>query len=254
MTFIEVLILSIVEGITEFLPISSTGHMILASYALGIDKTDGLILFEIVTQLGATLAIVALYSKRLLSDRKTLGMVGLAFIPTGVLGLVLYPYIIPLFTNPMITIVSLIIGGVLLIIFDQWKMRTEIFKSKKLTIPRAIIIGTLQCFAFIPGTSRSAATILAGMGVGLGRREAAEFSFLLAIPTMLAASIYACFKFEGDFSPGLMWDIALGSVISFIVAYFSVKIFMHFIERCGLTFFGIYRILFAGLFYLIFIH
>lgn len=254
MDILDVIILSIVEGITEFLPISSTGHMILTAYALGIEKTKGLVLFEIVTQLGATLAIVALFSKRLLTDKKTLWCVLVAFIPTGILGLLLYSRVTPLFGMPMVSIISLIVGGFLLIGFDQWKARVSTGRESPLSWKKAVIIGTLQCLAFIPGTSRSAATILAGMGTGMSRRESAEFSFLLAIPTMLAASIWAIYRFEGEFSQGLIGDIALGSVISFVVSYYSVKIFMSFIERFGLTFFGIYRIVFAGIYYFIFIH
>lgn len=254
MQLFDVIILSIVEGITEFLPISSTGHMILTSYALGLEKTKALVLFEIVTQLGATLAIVALFSKRLVTERNTLLCAMAGFIPTGILGLLLYPYVISLFSMPMVTIVSLIIGGVLLIGFDQWKARRPPSKDRPLTWKRAVIIGFLQCLAFIPGTSRSAATILAGMGTGLSRREAAEFSFILAIPTMVAASGWAMYKFEGNYTQGLMGDILLGSVISFFVAYFSVKVFMLFIDRFGLTFFGAYRILFAFIYYFIFIH
>ena len=253
MSFIEVLILGIVEGITEFLPISSTGHMILTSYALGLEKTDELVLFEIVTQLGATLAIVALFSKKLLTDRTTLFCVGVGFIPTGVIGLLSYSYITPLFAIPLISIFSLVIGGVLLIIFDLWKNSHKNVVEKKLNWKRALIIGTLQCLAFIPGTSRSMATILAGMATGMSRRQAAEFSFLLAIPTMIAASGWSLVKYEGDFNLGLIWDLFLGSVIAFIVAYYAVKVFMKFIDSFGLTFFGVYRILFAGIFYFIFL-
>lgn len=253
MSFWEVLILSIVEGITEFLPISSTGHMILASYAMGLEKTDGLVLFEIVTQLGATLAIVALFSKRLMTDRTTLFCVAVAFIPTGLFGLLLYPYIIPLFSAPIITLISLIVGGFLLIGFDLWKIKKG-EGNRQLNWKRALLVGSVQCLAFIPGTSRSMATILAGMASGMSRREAAEFSFLLAIPTMLAASVWAIVKFEGNIQDdGLLFNIVIGSIISFFVSYGAVKVFMHFIDRMGLTFFGIYRIFFAVIYYLIFI-
>lgn len=257
MSIIEVIILGIVEGFTEFLPISSTGHMILTSFALGIEKTDSLILFEIVTQLGATMAIVALFSRRLIQESETLKCVMIAFIPTGIIGLIAYKYIVAMFAIPMVSIVSLIVGGVLLIAFDLWKRKTE--KSApdtclKMTWKKALIIGTLQTLAFIPGTSRSAATILAGMSVGLSRRDAAEFSFLLAIPTMFAASVWSIIQFEGEYSYDLFGAILLGSIISFVVAYWSVKLFMHFIDNFGLSFFGVYRILFACIFYYVFIY
>lgn len=251
MSFWQLVILSIIEGITEFLPISSTGHMILASHAMGLEKTPELILFEIVTQFGATLAIVALFAKKLLTDGRSLFLVGIAFIPTGIIGLTLYQPITSLFTIPTVSVISLVIGGILLIYFDQKRAKCE--KSIALTIPRAFAIGFLQCLAFIPGTSRSAATILAGMMLGLSRRDAAEFSFLLAIPTMAAASGYALLKFEGELNTQILTELILGSLIAFWVAYFSVKIFMHYIERFGLTFFGIYRIVFALIYYMVFL-
>ncbi|MEI7749641.1 MAG: undecaprenyl-diphosphate phosphatase [Candidatus Moraniibacteriota bacterium] len=253
MTFIHAIILGIVEGLTEFLPVSSTGHLILASDVLGITQTSFVKSFEIVIQLGAILAVVVLYFRRLLTDWETLKRLVVAFLPTAFVGLVLYRFIKSLFESPLTIVATLFLGGVIIILFERWlknrKPADEALTGATLTYKQAFLIGVAQSVAVIPGVSRSGATIIGGLSLGLSRTAITEFSFLLAVPTMMAASGYDLLKSAGTFSSADLPVLGIGFVISFIVALIAVKSFLSFVKTHSFTGFGIYRIIAAVVFY-----
>ena len=254
MTILDSIILGIVEGITEFLPVSSTGHLILASNLLSIPPSNFLTSFEIAIQLGAIGAVVFLYWRSFF-DLKLLKKIIVAFLPTVAVGFLLYPFIKSyLLGNSMIVVASLALGGVILIVFELWHKENEsaVSDSKEMSYGQALAIGLFQSIAVIPGVSRSAATILGGLLMGLKRVAIVEFSFLLAVPTMAAATGYDLFKNAGGFvSPDLV-SLAIGFVVSFLVAMLSIKFLLGYIRNHSFIAFGIYRILVAIIF-LIFI-
>lgn len=252
MNIIDVIILGIIEGITEFLPVSSTGHMILASAAMGMEETEFLKTFEIVIQLGAILAIVLLYAPRFLRDFKIYIKLIIAFIPTGVIGLLAYSTIKEYLFSPTVVAISLIVGGIVLIVLDKMIERRKSCYEDVHDIPNknAVAIGLFQCLAMIPGTSRSAATIIGGLLNGFDKKQAAEFSFLLAVPTMIAASGYDLLKSYETINQSNLVSLGIGFVIAFISAWFAVKLFVKAIEKYGFRYFGYYRILIGVLFLL----
>ncbi|OGX27829.1 MAG: undecaprenyl-diphosphatase UppP [Omnitrophica WOR_2 bacterium RIFCSPHIGHO2_01_FULL_48_9] len=238
------IILGIVEGATEFLPVSSTGHLILTSKLLGMKATDFLKSFEIIIQLGAILSVVVLYWKSLLFNKEILKRVLLAFVPTGVLGLIFYRLIKKFLGNDQIVIWSLLLGGVFLIVFELLHKEKDDAADELGQLPygKVLLIGLFQSIAMIPGVSRSAATIVGGLILGLKRRTIVEFSFLLAIPTMLAATGMDLVKNAHVFSVDQIGFLAAGFITSFIVAMASVKFLIHFIQRNNFIPFGVYRI------------
>ncbi|RUM29554.1 MAG: undecaprenyl-diphosphatase [Aquifex sp.] len=246
----KAILLGIIEGLTEFLPVSSTGHLILAAHILNIPHTDFVKSFEISIQLGSILAIVFLYFERLIKDFETWKRIVVAFIPTGIIGFALYKIIKGfLIGNDFVVVVSLILGGIVLIFADRYCERLcSIRDIKELSLKRAFIIGVFQSIAVIPGVSRSGSTIVGGMLMGLSREKAAEFSFLLAVPTMIAATGYDLVKTGGQFT-GSDWSIlGMGFVSSFITALIVVKLFLSYVKKHGLWIFGVYRII-VGLVY-----
>lgn len=247
------MILAVVEGITEFLPISSTGHLVLTSEVLGISQSEFVKSFEIVIQLGAIMAVVWLYFKRLVTDKETLIKTLVAFLPTGILGLVAYPYIKEhLLGNSLVTVVALVIGGLVMIGIEKFKT----FDGKKnisdLSLMKCVGIGLVQSVSMIPGVSRAMATILGGMGMGLSRPQATEFSFFLAIPTMAAATGLDLIKSGSNFSGNEWGTLIVGFAIAFVTAVGAVKWLLHYLAKHDFTNFGIYRvgigIIFAVLF------
>lgn len=254
MDFVQVISLSIVEGITEFLPISSTGHLILASKLLSIPQTEFVKTFEIVIQLGAILSIVFLYGKRLLTDSDTLKRVVWVSIPTGGLGFLLYKMIKEfLIGNLLVTIFALIIGGVAIIFIEKFfKTREKQLTIANLTIRQSLILGVIQTLSVIPGVSRSATTIFGGMSLGLSRKEATELSFLVALPIMFAATGLDLFKSSGGFSGNEWMMLIAGMIISFIVAVASIRWLLNYVKDHNFIVFGIYRII-IGIFFLIFV-
>jgi undecaprenyl-diphosphatase len=251
MTILHTIILSIIEGITEFLPISSTGHMILASTLLKIQETDFVKSFEIIIQLGAILAVLVLYWKKLLLNKKTLTNVIIAFLPTAFVGLVLYKFIKNmLLGNPWIVVWSLGIGGVLLILLELFHKETTTVEQTDMTPSQAFIIGCAQSLSIIPGVSRAAATIAGAMLTGMKRAEAVEFSFLLAIPTMAAATGLDFVKSATHFTGSQYEILGLGFIVAFLTALVVVKWFIGFIKKYTFIPFGIYRILIAFAFVL----
>lgn len=248
MTILQTFILSVIEGITEFLPISSTGHMILASTLLKIQETDFVKSFEIIIQLGAILAVLVLYWRKLLLNKKTLTNVVIAFVPTAIVGLVLYKFIKDvLLGNPWIVVWSLGIGGVLLILLEVFHKDKTIQKGtiEDVTPAKAFIIGCAQSISVIPGVSRAAATIAGAMLVGLRRADAVEFSFLLAIPTMAAATGLDFVKSAKHFTGSQYELLGIGFVVAFLTALIVVRWFIGFVKKYTFIPFGIYRIAIA---------
>ena len=239
MSIIHAIILAVIEGITEFLPISSTGHLILASKLLAIQTTEFTKSFEIFIQLGAIMAVTTLYWHTLVTNRKLWLPLISAFIPTAFVGFTFYPFIKGyLLDNSLITTVSLFIGGIVLIGFERWHKET----SELLTWQRACVIGLCQSVSIIPGVSRAAATIIGGLMTGLSRKEAVEFSFLLALPTMMAATGYDLMKSAGSFQQDQYMLLAIGFIGSWITAYLTVKAFLRYIQTNTFISFGVYRV------------
>jgi undecaprenyl-diphosphatase len=254
MTFIQAIILGIVEGVTEFLPISSTGHMILAGRLLGMEPSDFLKSFEIIIQLGAILAVVFLYWKRLITDWKTWKRIIIAFIPTGILGLAFYKIIKTyLLGSSWVVVWSLFLGGIALIGFELWHGKRdksgETGDMDAISYKKSAAIGLAQSVSMVPGISRSAATIVGGLFLGVKRETIVEFSFLLAIPTMAAATGLDLLKSAGEFSASQIPYLLTGFIVSFFVAMASIKFLLSYIKNHTFIMFGVYRILVAVLFW-----
>jgi len=257
MTILHSIILSIVEGVTEFLPISSTGHLILASKILDIAQSDFVKSFEIIIQLGAILSVVVLYYKKIF-QLETIKKLIVAFIPTAVIGLALYKVVKTyLLGNIAVVIWSLLIGGILLIILELWykkKVRDIVdieSESKLPSYKQSFLIGLAQSVAVVPGVSRSASTIAGGLLLGMSRKSIVEFSFLLAVPTMAAASGLDIVKNYKLFTTENLLSLIIGFVGSFIVAIFSIKFLLGFIKKYDFIPFGVYRIVIALIFLLL---
>lgn len=249
MTILHAIILGIIEGLTEFLPISSTGHMILTSSILGIPETEFVKTFEIAIQIGAILAVLSLYFKKLIMSPPLWGKLIVAFIPTGIVGFLAYKTIKMYLFNPLTVSISLIVGGVILILLDKWTERKSSYASiEKISYLDALKIGAIQCLSMIPGTSRAAATIFGGVFAGFDRKQAAEFSFLLAIPTMAAATGYDLLKSGVHFSSDEWNLLGVGFVTALISAIFAVRWFIAFLTKHGFKLFGYYRIVIGILF------
>ena len=245
MDLIQTLILSVVEGVTEFLPISSTGHLILVSDILRISQTNFVKDFEIIIQLGAILAIVVLYFKRFIENSLVWKKVLTAFLPTAVIGFLLFKLIKSfLLGNLYITLVALLLGGIALIVLEVIHKEQDyhVDSIEKISYKNAFLIGVFQALAVIPGVSRSAATIVSALFLGTKRKAAAEFSFLLAVPTMLAASSLDLVKSNFSYSSNEWLMLVMGFLGSFVVALVVVKWFTGFIKTHTFIPFGIYRI------------
>lgn len=254
MSIIQALLLSVVEGLTEFLPVSSTGHLVLSATLLHIQETDFVKSFEIFIQLGAIVAVIILYWKRFLTDKSGWSSIASAFIPTAVVGLVLYKFIKNfLLGNPEITVISLFIGGIVMILLEFYFKRKKDTASEinSLNPFKAFFIGMAQSISVIPGVSRSAATILGAMYTGLNRVAAVEFSFLLAVPTLIAATGLDLVKSRFAFSPDEYLLLAVGFTGSFVTAIIAIKLFLNFVKNNTLIPFGIYRIIVAILYWFI---
>ena len=250
MSLLEAIILAIIEGITEFLPVSSTGHMILAQSLLKMNNDEFSKTFEIVIQLGAILAVLALYIKRFFVSINIYLKLFVAFLPTGIIGLLAYKIIKEYLFNPFTVSVSLIIGGVVLIFLDKWseQKKSEFKDVDDISFAGALKIGLIQCLSMIPGVSRAAATIFGGIFAGFNRKQSAEFSFLLAIPTMFAASAKDLWESKDFITSENIKLLLIGSGVAFVVAIFAVKGFVAFLTRYGFKHFGYYRIVLGILF------
>lgn len=255
MNFLQALLLGVVEGFTEYLPISSTAHLIIASKILALTQTEFLKSFEIMIQTGAILAVVMLYWRRLLSFALWKQLI-VAFIPTGVIGYFLHQFIKDeLIGNLVVTLSALGLGGLGLIIFELWYARRARrlepgASSAEITYRQCLLIGACQALAVIPGVSRAAATTGGGLLIGLGRAQIVEFSFLLAVPTMLAATTLDLVKNPFVLAGDNLNLLLIGFLTSFLVAIFSIKFLLHYIRQHTFTAFGVYRLALAVVIFL----
>jgi undecaprenyl-diphosphatase len=270
MSIIEAIIIAIVEGLTEFLPVSSTGHMIIAQSLLGIESNDFVKAFTVIIQFGAILSVIVLYWNRFFrfrNDKSRLEFNSLfeyilykfdfywkllaGFIPAAVLGFIFSDKIDELLESVTVVSIMLVLGGILMLFVDKWFNRPEV-GEQKITYKNAFIIGFYQCVAMIPGVSRSMATIVGGMSRGLTRKNAAEFSFFLAVPTMAAATGYKLLKLILDDKGFVLLQenigsLILGNIVAFIVALLAIKFFIGFVTKYGFKLFGWYRIIVGGI-------
>lgn len=256
MNYFQSLILSAVEGITEFLPISSTGHLILASNLLRISQTSFIKDFEIIIQLGAILAVLVLYFKTLYNNINLWKKIITAFLPTAIIGFILFKFIKSfLLGNLYITLISMFLGGVFLIAIELVYKEKDHHADKieKISYRNAFLIGICQSIAVIPGVSRSAATIIGALLLGTKRKAATEFSFLLALPTLLAATGLDIIKSNFSYSTNEWSLLLVGFLGSFVVAFVVIKWFLEYIKNHNFIAFGIYRIILSLVFYLILI-
>lgn len=252
MSIAEAIIIAIVEGLTEFLPISSTGHMIITEKLLGVPDNDFTKLFTVGIQLGAILAVVVLYWKKFIDFKRWQFYVKLlvAVIPALVLGFIFSDKIDALLESSMTVAVTMIAGGIVLLFIDNFFKTPDIHSEEKISFSRAFIIGLWQCVAMIPGVSRSAASIIGGMQQNLTRKLAAEFSFFLAVPTMAAATGYKLLKGYETITTEHIKLFVIGNVVAFIVAMLAIKFFIGFLQKHGFKLFAYYRII-AGILLLI---
>ena len=253
MSFLHALIIGIVEGITEFLPISSTAHMILTQHVLRIAESEFVKSFEIIIQLGAILSVVVLYWKRFL-DFEVLKKTVVAVIPTGVIGLTVYKAIKGYLMGSLgVILLSLLVGGAALIVFERFRGEDDRdVDFGEITYRKAFLIGLFQAIAVIPGVSRSAATIVGGSLLGVSKRTIVEFSFILAVPTMLAATGLELLRSQAALS-GNFGVLGIGFVVSFITAIAAIKWLLAYVKKRDFSVFGWYRIALALVFYLVFL-
>jgi len=255
MDIIHAVILGIIEGITEFLPISSTGHLIVGSELLGLPQTKANTAFEVIIQLSAILAVIANYKDKFHPKHIQLWIkLFIAFLPIAVIGLLFSHQIKALFSVQVVAIMF-IVGGIVFLILEYFQKNriAQTLEVEDVSYKQAALIGLAQVFAVIPGTSRAGSTIVGALVVGLSRKASAEFSFLLALPVLAAASGYDFLKHYKEFSSADFVSLGVGFVVSFIVAYFTMKLFIRFLEKFTFVSFGIYRIIFGvALLYLIY--
>lgn len=250
MNVYQTIVIAIVEGITEFLPVSSTGHMIIAQKLLAIESTEFVKAFTVNIQFGAILSVIVLYWKRFFQSFDFYWKLLIAFLPAAVIGLLAGDFIDSLLENIWVVAIMLVLGGVLMLFVDQWFKQTD--EVQEMTWQRALKIGFFQCIAMIPGVSRSMATIVGGMSTKLTRKNAAEFSFFLAVPTMAAAAGYKLLKlFQEPGSATMLSEnlttLLIGNIVAFMVAMAAIKFFISFLTKYGFKAFGYYRILVGGL-------
>ena len=256
MSFLEAFIIALVEGLTEFLPVSSTGHMMIATALLGIKATPFVKLFTVAIQLGAILSVVVIYFKRFFKSVNFYLKLIVAFIPAAIAGLLLGDYIDAALENVFGVAVALFIGGIILLFVDKWFAGNTLEKEEDITILKALKIGAFQCIALFPGISRSGATIVGGMTQKLTRKNAAEFSFFLAVPTMFAATAKKLLDFYKDGLTLNSHEISLlifGNVVAFIVAILAIKFFIGMLNKNGFKVFGWYRIIVGAILIILFL-
>ncbi|WP_443937944.1 undecaprenyl-diphosphate phosphatase [Pedobacter sp. MW01-1-1] len=245
MNYFQALVLAIIEGLTEFLPVSSTGHMIIGSSLMGIASDPFVKLFTVAIQLGAILSVVVLYFKRFFKTIHFYIKLLVAFIPAAIFGLLLSKKIDQLLESPLAVGISLLVGGIILLFVDKWFNKPTINEEEEVNYLTALKIGFFQCIAMIPGVSRSGATIVGGMSQKLSRKVAAEFSFFLAVPTMFAATAKKLYDFykEGHTITHEQTNLLIvGNIVAFIVALLAIKSFIGFLNKHGFKVFGWYRI------------
>jgi undecaprenyl-diphosphatase len=247
MDIIHAIILGIIEGITEFLPISSTGHLIVASEVMGLPQSKENIAFEVIIQLSAILAVIANYKDKFHPKHIQLWIkVLIAFVPFAAVGFLLKDYVKAIFSIEIVA-VMFIVGGIVFLVIEYFQKNASpnTLEVEDISYKQAAIVGLSQIFALIPGTSRAGSTIVGALLVGLSRKASAEFSFLLALPVMAAVSGYELLKNYKEFSDANLITLAVGFLVSFVVAYFTMKLFIRFLEKFTFVGFGIYRVIFG---------
>lgn len=250
MNLFQAIILAVIEGLTEFLPVSSTGHMIIGSSLMGIQSNEFVKLFTVAIQLGAILSVIVLYFKHFFQSVGFYLKLLVAFLPAVFFGLLLSDKIDQLMESPLTVAIALLIGGIILLFVDKWFKDGNIDNTNDITYSTALKIGLFQCLSMIPGTSRSAATIVGGMSQRLTRKAAAEFSFFLAVPTMFGATskkLYDFYKDGYQISAEQVNLLIIGNVVAFIVAMLAIKYFITFLQTRGFQLFGWYRIIAGGI-------
>lgn len=246
MSIFEAIIIAIVEGLTEFLPVSSTGHMIITTSIMGISADHFTKLFTIAIQFGTILSVLVLYWRKFLQSFNFYLKLLVAFIPAAIFGVLLSDWIDTLLENVTVVAIMLILGGIIFILIDKWLSRSENKAEEELGFIKVFKIGLFQCIAMIPGVSRSAATIIGGVTQGLSKKQAAEFSFFLAVPTMFAATCKKMLDYHktGTALNAHEWTLlGIGNLVGFIVAIIAIKSFINFITKNGFKVFGYYRII-----------
>ncbi|WP_295904615.1 undecaprenyl-diphosphate phosphatase [uncultured Bdellovibrio sp.] len=244
MSHLHAIILGIIEGITEFLPISSTGHMVIASSMMGIEESAFTKAFEVIIQFGAIMSVLVLYWRRFLPNWSFYKKLFVAFLPTAVIGFIVKDVVDHLLGSVQIVAWALILGGVILVWSDKIFAHLTSMgrKTSDLSYIDAVKLGLFQSIAMIPGVSRSGATIMGGLTLGMNKKEAAEFSFFLAVPTMAAATGYKLLKIYKTIEPAQISTLAIGCFVAFIVAMLAIKFFIGIVTRYGFRGFGYYRI------------
>lgn len=250
MTTLQAVVLAIVEGLTEYLPISSTGQMIVVSSFMGIAADQFTKDFTVIVQFGAILAVLFLYWRRFIESKHLYLKLFIAFLPTALIGFMVKSKVDAILDSVIVVATTQILGGILLLFVDKWFERQERRLAEiqaghidNLDFKRTSLIGLVQCLAFIPGMSRSASTIIGGLFAGLNRQAAAEFSFLLAVPTLAAATAWKSIKIYETIQPDQIGILLLGNLVAFVVAVITIKLFIGFLTRRGFFIFGVYRIL-----------
>jgi len=246
MDYLQAIKIAIVEGITEFLPISSTGHMIIAEKLLGLEPSSLLNVYKITIQFGAILSVICLYWRRFIQSTDFYLKLFVGFLPAAIFGYFLSDLIDRMLGSVLIVAISFIAGGIILIFIDYW-LKNDRTDNQEITFPTAFKIGLFQVIAMIPGVSRSAATIIGGMTQRLNRSQAAEFSFFLAVPTMFAASVWELLKYYKDIDASNISMILVGNIVAFITALLAIKSFISFLINHGFKVFGYYRIIVGGI-------
>ncbi len=248
MTWTEAILLAIIEGFTEYLPISSTGHLVIASAFMGIHELSIVNHYVIIVQFGAILAVVFEYFRFLMSRFSFYPILFVGFLPAAVLGLLVKSYVDALLSHVMISATALILGGVVLLFTDRFfeRQKKPISELKEIGYKESLKVGFLQCLAFVPGVSRAGASIWGGAFAGLDKKAATEFSFLLAVPTLTAAIFYKLYKAWPELSSNDLSIFVVGNIISFIVGWLSIRFLIRMVVNFGFRIFGIYRILFGS--------
>lgn len=241
MNIVHAIILAIIEGITEFLPISSTGHMVIASSVMGISENEFTKLFTVCIQFGAILSVVVLYWKKFFTSLDFYFKLIVAFIPVAILGFLFSKKIDAMLESPLVVAINLLVGGIVLLFVDSY-FKNSTNDSTDISYTKAIKIGFFQCIALMPGVSRSAATIIGGLAQGMTRKAAAEFSFFLAVPTMFAATAYKLLKGYKEIHSEHINLLIVGNIVAFVVAIVAIKFLIGFLTKNGFKFFGYYRI------------
>ena len=242
MSYFQILILSFIEGLTEFLPVSSTGHLILTNYFLGLESIEFSKAFDVIIQFGAIAAVLVIYKERFKFNLDFYKKLFIGFLPAAVIGFLGKKLISDMMESTIVVAWALIIVEIVMIITD-WIFSRKSQENKPVDFKNSFLIGLSQCLALIPGVSRSAATIVSGQMVGLSKKDAAEFSFFLAVPTLTAATLYKLWKIRDIIHTEHISQLVVGTVLSFIFAIIAIRFFLTIIKKYGFKWFGIYRII-----------